>query len=184
MSWTCGLGTNCCGTAPSSPAGTVSGAGRAGVPAASWLWDRGGLHSGLGAPSSLLPFPKPDGVLAPFWGSVRLSLKWVRAQQCIRPPSVQIFQPPEFKCPDWDVEMSVFDGRHAAADPKLSWELSSALCQLVSCCIFRQSGPWKADLILVPRAPQEFPMNLLKFSDKSLKHCLLLCDLEQVTVLL
>ena len=59
---------------------------------------------GEGHPSSLLPFPKPHGVLASFWASVLPSLKWSWAQEYIRPRSVQIFQPSEFKCPDQRVE--------------------------------------------------------------------------------
>lgn len=56
----------------------------------------------------------------------------------------------------------------------------STLCRLVSCRSFRQSGPWKADVILVARV--QLTVILLHCSDRSLKHHLLLCDLGQVTL--
>lgn len=85
-----------------------------------------------GAPSSLVPFPKLDGILAPFWVSVLPSMKWGWVQQYIRPPSAQIFQAPEFKCPNWGIEFRhVLKGDMLATDQRL--KLGTILAASVDC---------------------------------------------------
>ena len=154
--WTCGAGSSCCGTAPSSPVSMVSRAGLGGaarVPAVCWA----GFIPGRG-PSKLPPtFSQTRWGSCPFLGLSPPIFEMELAQEYIRPRSVQIFQPSEFKCPDQRVEWGVSGGRRACC--RSETELGTILppCQLFSCCFFRQCWPWEAALILVPRFPTGIP---------------------------